>query len=492
MVYVKHLNAVTQNELQAVGYRSQDLALLQQNQIPIAGAFVVLSNALDETIRLNNLKYKIDYVMSHAQAQVQSSLQNVYSSARKALLEAKLPPGFEVELREFYESITTPLAIGELVAERPSVRLIMSTNRLEDPESNDDIVQNVNSFEELLVAIRETWALSWHPTPLGGRLRERFPESRLKVALVVQTMDDAVTSTHAYSCLPQDHGKIYLQVYYGMPDLRERVTKDYYAISKETMRVVATQIKQQLNALQRSDTKELTLTQVPQTPGDKMADRDLEEIARLTKKAERLLQHPVKAFFVSTRDMHELLWVNRLGFEIIIGEERPESPQAAASERTGPAPEAAEPTAETPDWTKAEDILETVEAAAPSQDASPTPIDTPPAATEQETAQGGQQPDDFIVETPKPGIVSAKLLLASLRIVHQVVERKHRSEFGDAEPIGNVAEAIARLNAANVFSRPADGALLMQAEQAANSGSSITEDEYAKAVEEVAYLLNYA
>lgn len=476
MVYLKPLSGVTQNELQAVGYRIQDLAVLHQHQVAMPHAFAVLSNAMDEIIRLNNLKYKIDYILSHAQLEIASSLQNTYSGVRKAMLEAKLPPGFEVELREFYESITTPLSIGELTAERPPVRIIMSMNRLDDPENNDVIIQNVNTFEELLIGLREAWGLVYHPSILEARLRERFPESQLKTALLVQTMDEPTAAVHTYSSLPQDHKKVYVQAYYGYPDLREKVIKDYYAISKDGLRVVASQVQQQPSALARNESKELVLAPIAPTSGDKLTDRNLIEISRLTKKAERLIHAPVKAFFTIKDDAIEILWVNRLGFDILIGDEQ------STQEPTTPAIPAADET-EKPAGLADDDFIVIPESSAPADQAAEDQTAEQPAAAAQPAAEQPAQPS---------AQVSAKLLNASLRIVHQVVERKYRSTFSETDVTGNLADQINRLNSSSVFSRPVDGALLLQAEEAARNESHISEEEYAKAIEEVAFLMTYA
>jgi phosphoenolpyruvate synthase/pyruvate phosphate dikinase len=466
MLFLKSLSGVTQNELQASGYRAQDLAFLHQHQLPTPAAFVVLSTALDETVRLNNLKYKIDYIMSHAQLMIPSSLANVYSGARKALLEAKLPAGLETELRGMYEQITTPLAVGELTAERPPVRIIMSSNRPDDPESNDTIIQNINNFDELLLGVREAWALAWHPAQLASRMREHYPENRFKVALIVQSMEEPQASCHAYSSLPQDHKKVYLQVYLGQLDLREKVLKDYYAISKDSLRVVASQIRDQTHLLVRAD-KELVLQ--PSTHGktDKLIDRDILEVSRLAKRAERLLQLPLKIFFSVRNESVELLWANRLGFDIIVGDE---SEQIVVPPQSAPEP-------------------------APRLEPAQAPVEAVP------TAQALiDSADDFIaaeqpaltISAPPASGVAAKLLNASLRIVRQIVERKYRSAFSQTDPTMNIADMINKLNQANVFSRTVDGPLLLQAEEAARQESRISDTDYAKAIEEVAFLMSYA
>ena len=320
MLYVKKLVSVTDHELQAVGYRAQDLAVLA-SQVRVAPSIVVMSNAFDEVLRLNNLKYKIEYLMGHAQEYLQQTIVNVYSGARKALFEVKLPNGFETELREHYDALTSPLTIGELVAEkeRPSVRIILSTNRIDDPEENTTIIQAINGFDELLVAVREGWALAYAPSLLKARMKERFSESKLKVSLIIQIMDKRAATAHVYSSIQQDHGKIYVQAYLGVPDMRDTISKDYYAIGKHNLKIMASEVASQKEQLILDDKKDIVVKQFEQPiVSEKVVDRDLIELARQTKKIERILTIPVKAFFVGSQEDQELLWVNRLPFDVML------------------------------------------------------------------------------------------------------------------------------------------------------------------------------
>jgi phosphoenolpyruvate synthase/pyruvate phosphate dikinase len=468
MLYLKTLATVTPNELQAVGFRAQDLALLAQNRIETAATFVVLSSAFDELVRTNGLKYKIDYMLSHAQENVQSSLVNAYNGVRKAMLEASFPPGFETELRDLYERITTPAAVGELVAsnERPPVRIIMSMNRHDDPENNDTIIQNVSGYDELLVGLREAWALAYHPSQLGSRMREKFPESRMKIALLVQAMEKPFATCHVYSCLPQDHHKLYVQTYAGYPDLREKIAKEFYAVGKEGLRVIATQLGRQQSALEINAAKELTVT--PLSVRFELPERDVIEVCRLTKKAERLLQTPVKVTFSVRDDLFEVLWVNRLGFDILIKDEEEVMPKSSGMKDM---------------WQMAKEAV---------AQAKPTTDDFIAAEEPDQAVPVRPEPPTRSADAPADGTkVAAKLLGASLKIVNQIVEHKYRSLFGET-PTENLAQRINRLNDAHAFSRAVDGALLLQAEEAAHNHGHISSMQYAKTIEEVAYLMSYA
>jgi hypothetical protein len=157
-------------------------------------------------------------------------------------------------------------------------------------------------------------------------------------------------------------------------------------------------------------------------------------------------------------------------------------------------------------------LNELIGSTAPVAAVAPTiVVEIPPAQPESQNADDfllAEQPEQIVVVaelSPEPAAqpalsqqpvlqqgVAAKLLAASLNIVRQVVERKYRSAFGETAVAENLAEMINRLNDAHAFSRIVDGALLLQAEEAAKKESLLSEAEYAKTIEEVAYLLSYA
>jgi hypothetical protein len=223
-------------------------------------------------------------------------------------------------------------------------------------------------------------------------------------------------------------------VYAGFPDLREKIEKDYYAISKEELRIILAQAGRQ-NAQLVPENGQLVVQELKSK--FEPIDRELLEVARLAKKAERTIG-PSKLFFSMKQESVELLWANRLGFDIMVKEEPAQVAEA-----------------------KPDDFL--------MQDAEASP---------QPNAAQGQ--------------VAAKLLGASLDIVRQVVERKYRGAFGETPADVNIADMVNRLNDASTFSRSVDGALLLQAQEAARNESTLTEKEYAKTIEEVAFLMTYA
>ena len=315
MLYAKPLSAVSDAELQAAGQRAVDLARLAQSRIAVPPSFVILSTAWERVLSANNLAYKLDYILARVDLSLAYTLTNAYTGVRKAMLDATIPADVEQEVRELYDATSTT-GIGLDDGQRLPVRLIVSANRIDDPENNDTIIQCVRDSAELLVALREAWALAYSPAQLAHRIRNRFQEKRLAIAVIAQAMRPQDVTVHAYSSMPQDRTTVYIQAYRGYPDLRDRVAKDYHAIAKADLKIAASEPHEQTHALLIDEKNALELAQVADGQGP--APRELAEIARLTSKIERELAAPVKAFFASRGEEHELLWANRLGFDVLL------------------------------------------------------------------------------------------------------------------------------------------------------------------------------
>lgn len=302
-----------------VGIRAKDLSQLKAQRFSVPESFVIAASAFERFTEEHKLKYKLDYIMSHIRPEVTQSFNNAYTSARKAIVSEELPDVMKDELKELFDSLTAQ-GIGITKGKRSPVRMILSPDYVEDPESNDTIIQNIRSEKEFLSAVKEAWALAYLPRSITHRMRENIKSFGL--AIIIQVMDEPIFCSHGYSSLPEDRKKLFLQTYYGQLDLREKVTKDYYALGKDTLDVLLDEIREQPEILEYDEKQDLVLSPLSsKTAHDRINKRDVQEVGRLTKKVEKVLQAPVKAFFASKDERHTLLWVNRLGFDIMAKQE---------------------------------------------------------------------------------------------------------------------------------------------------------------------------
>ncbi|MDD9953250.1 MAG: hypothetical protein OXR66_02860 [Candidatus Woesearchaeota archaeon] len=432
-MYTKTLSTVQENELGLVGQRALDLALLTEHKVPIPHSFVVLTSAFAKLVEENDLRKRIDFLLSHIEGA--EGLQNVYTSVRKAVTTAELPEGLQQELQEMYDSISTP-GVG-LSSKQLPVRLILSTNWVEDAESNDSVIQDVHGFEEFMTALRELWAFTYHPSQLSRRMKEGFNEKLLHVAVLAQVMEKPLSSVHTYSAMPQDDEKIYLQTYYGYPDLRERVTKDYYAVGKDSLHIVLRELKEQKYKLDIG-TDGLTLIATGgKNEHDKVIKRHIADVARLTKKAEYVVHSPVKAFFQTTEDSVTLLWVNRLDMDRV-AEVETAVPAVAPAQEAAPAVEVVDIPEETaPEETTAEDFVDMSTLAAATE---PEPVEEPVVAESPEEALHIPAGPKVVVEEDETA--EAHTAAAVVEDVHPTVDPEETPEPVEEEEPTETPELV--------------------------------------------------
>ena len=449
MQYTRSLGKVKKDDGDEAGIRAVDLAILREQKFVTPDAFVILANAFEELIEMNKLKYKIDYILRHVTKNSPQSYVNAYTSVRKTIKEATEIPEFKQELKEMFDGLTAK-GIGLEQGDAP-LRIILSPNIPLDPENNDSIIQNIRGWEEFQIAVQEAWALAYHPTQLKPRMTAGFSENKLKIAMIVQLMDEPTTCCHAYSTLPVARDKLFLQTYYGHLDLRNKITKDYYALAKDGLDILTTEVREQPEILEVNDDGELAVVPLSsKTEHDKVIDRVVQELARQTKKAERVLNEPVKCFFANKDERHTLLWVNRLGFELRKPAETPE-PQAE------PAPE------ETPE--------------APSEKTeAPEEPETPPEKAEEPAKT--EQP-----EPPQESPEDEQSLEHQMQLAVAAVEEKFKEVFPDSK-MDRLSRMIKRLNEKNAWSRQVDGSLLAQGNRAVHEEGFDLEIEDLKKIED--------
>ena len=521
MRYVKTLSAVARNEVDLCGQKAVDLALLQEAKFRTPQAFVILSTAFDDLVQKNNMKYKIDYVLRHVTTSSAQSFVNAYTSARRAVKEAKLPDDFEKEMNELYETLSTP-GMGLTGGKKRSLRIILSINFNGDPENNDGVIQNINSAEEFLVAVREAWAIAYLPSQLKPRMAEHFPDSKLKIALLVQAMEDPIASCHAYSSVPQDPEKVYLQTYYGYPDLREKITKDYYAVSKNGLNIVVSEIRKQGTVLEKDEAGELVVVPFPEkSANNSMIKRDVQELARQIKKIEVVLNTPAKAFFTSRNEVHTLLWVNRLNFEpskqtidpdeVVPTADNQEKREALAQERQSeeyielPVREAEpepipEPVQEAVVEEEDEYVEIPVQEPVEEQEEEIDEAAFEPEVVEEEEYVEVQEPEEAPVqeEPAEPAVESQPQqqevgddLEELISQAKSAIEKKFKEVFGDDAAAERLSRMVKKINAKDAWSRAVDGSLLAQGNRAVHEdGFSISPEDKEKIKKEVEFLVS--
>ncbi|MFH1589099.1 MAG: PEP/pyruvate-binding domain-containing protein [archaeon] len=308
------LNKINKSDSNIVGYRAVDLANLHDKKINIPICFVIKVGLFDDFLENNNLRPEIDKIIRTIDYSKEKSLKSACDEIRELFSKSNFTEEQEIELVESYETLAIDmdhLDIAKLVTaiDKPYLTIIGSQNYVDDSENNECIFQNVKGKNSLLKHIKECWMSLYSPRALKYRNNKEILEEE-KIAIIVQRMVEAEISAQTYT----DEEEIIVKTFFGFQDYEDEFEKDTALFDKGTLTAKNTKINSQEHQYLR-DMKNNNIIKKPlKEKGEKqkLNDKDVEEMARLTKKVEGFLEKPVKIFMNYYKNKIYILLANRV------------------------------------------------------------------------------------------------------------------------------------------------------------------------------------
>lgn len=310
MQYVISLNNVKKSDLGSVGVRAMDLAELREKGLNIPLSFVLNNQAFEEFLSENNLQEKIFHSLNSS-----SSPRKAYDEILAFFAESRFPDAISTEISEAYESLTIePGSTASAIISKwdmPFVNLIRSPYYPLGTEDVEGILQNIRGLETLLGAIKLSWASFYSPESISFR-KEKGIGDNFRAGLIIQKMKKAKQAAVAYSYADHDDKLIVVKGFIGMQDFgfdREILGKDYHEVNPNSLSITKSEINVQECAIERGLEKEELILQDLKGEGSrqKVDDRQVSEIARITKRAKSFLGKDIKVYFEMKDDYKYVL-----------------------------------------------------------------------------------------------------------------------------------------------------------------------------------------
>ena len=294
MEYLRTLANVNRGDESIAGERAVDLAILNQKGFDIPLSFVLLNNSFEDFVIGNKFQFKISKILNS-----NKSLKEKYDAVREVILKGKFPENMIKEFDEAFESLVVKKDsnVHDLLKEdeKPFVTLVLSTNYELNYDNKEGIIINVHGFEDFLDAIKECWACLFTADMQAFRKKNGINDSNLNVAIIIHNMKSCEVSFESYSAMNEDNEKIKVNCHLGFPDLSDSVEKDEFRLNREFLKIEYQGVAVQTHRLARGLDDKLDRVAIG-TMGEeqKLNDRFIMEIARLTKKASNSLGSHIK------------------------------------------------------------------------------------------------------------------------------------------------------------------------------------------------------
>ena len=311
MEFVRTLKQVQTSEPDMYGVRACDVALLANERVATPTSFVLTTKAWDLFIKKNNIQYKLDFILKQIDVTNERTINSAYNSIRRLLIGQPFPDEILQELKEAYESLGGSFGLDEMMKEdnSPFVMMLASPNYPCEAESFEGIIQNVRGIEQIILALKEIYAMNYTADAIS--YRRRIGVKDFHCAVLIQSMPRSVASATAYSTDPEHQDLIFVHAYKGFTDLRDIVAKDFFHVKKEFLNVSSSQIVEQTKIIVRNEDGHLGAQEF--TGRDQsLNDKEIMEVGRLAKKVEKAFESPVK-LFVAITEQNEffVLFANR-------------------------------------------------------------------------------------------------------------------------------------------------------------------------------------
>lgn len=302
MRYIRTLAQIHRGEHDLVGQRARDLALLSQKEFSTPLSFALTNDAFEAFIHQNNLQERIGTVLME-----ESTGTRRYDQIRELILNGEYSKEMVQELVEAYESLSEG---DDLITSQDAafVNVILSPNHTMPDENREGIILNVRGLEQLLLAIKECWACLFTPGLQRHRANAGITVKNLNVGVLIERMERGEITAETWSATGGDKNVLTVKAYYGAIDIHGTVEKDELRVSREFLKPTYQSVAIQTVLLTLDEDDRLAKLPLGARGEEQtLNDRDMIELARLTKKASGILDEQVKLYFAVQRQRMSVL-----------------------------------------------------------------------------------------------------------------------------------------------------------------------------------------
>ena len=309
MKFVVTLNNVNLSEVDSIGIRAVDLAVLKLKKLNVPLTFVVRDSAL---------KYFLE----------ENGLTNLNGFGEKPFLEvlnlfnnAILPRELEDELVEAYESLAIdPGAPANNLLNGVSDHPVMVIPSPSYPLPTDDVtgvLQNIRGKDAFLSAVKGVWAVNFSKKMFTYRERAKASDD-FALGIIVQKVKKVNQSVIAYSKFDDEINGMNMMVksFHGLHEFGadEIIGKDVHSVDTNSLMISKSDINAQEFCYEIDfETKEIVKRELKEGGiRQKVNDRQISEVARFVKRAKSFIGEDLK-LFVGVRDFYTyVFFVNRI------------------------------------------------------------------------------------------------------------------------------------------------------------------------------------
>ncbi len=296
---------LSRSSLAEAGGKGANLGEMYKNEFPIPNGFVVTAGSYYKHISSNNLKEKIESILSTLDVNDSEKLDEASAKIKDLILHGIMPNDVYEEILSSYKQL------GEM-AGRPVYVAVRSSATAEDLPTASFAGQqstylNIFGPEAVVTAVKECWASLFEPRAIFYRVTNNFEHMKVGLAAVVQMMVQSEKAGVVFTVDPltQDRKIITIEGAFGLGEVvvSGQVTPDTYHVDKESLTIKDKIIAKQPWMLIKIDGKNRRAEIKDEAQGrQKLSDAEIKDLAKICKRIEEHYTYPQDIEYAIERD----------------------------------------------------------------------------------------------------------------------------------------------------------------------------------------------
>lgn len=245
MELIKKFIDIKKEDVALAGGKGASLGEMTQIGFSVPPGFVILSSSFERFLTENNLRKKIDLILSTVNNKNVRSVEGASDKIRTLISKATVPADILLVIQKYFDNLdSTYVAVRSSATAEDSA----STAWAGQLESYLNIDK-----KNLVENIKKCWASLFTARAISYRFENNLNKQNISVAVVVQKMVESEKSGVAFSIHPvtQDKNQIIIEAGFGLGEavVSGQITPDSYVVDKHNFSTSSVVVKNQTKAL---------------------------------------------------------------------------------------------------------------------------------------------------------------------------------------------------------------------------------------------------
>jgi phosphoenolpyruvate synthase/pyruvate phosphate dikinase len=286
---------ISKYDLPKVGFKGLSIATLKHEGFNIPPGFIITSDTFKKFIFETGLKIKIEELLSNLTL---DNIEKTSEEIKKLIEETDIPEEIKEEILDSYTSLEFEIGKAKLIdllGVKEDSLVAVRSSYVEEKKDNSKLSQptflSVRGKKDLIKAIKLCWASLYTKDMLLYRQRNKISRE-ISNAVIIQKMIDAEFSGIAYSVNTESKNKseILIKACFGFYLVPDFITTDKYIVDKKELTSKEYEVNAQEDGFYRDkESGDIIKKSIKNSKVQKLNDRLIREVARLTKKIATLM-----------------------------------------------------------------------------------------------------------------------------------------------------------------------------------------------------------